>query len=113
MLNTAYRIYRQVSGIFWKLPLWQRILAVLALIVVHVLLILFLIYNESILGFLYPWAEKWKELNGGWIILWFMTFSTAFPPMVGYSTCLTISGFVYGFPNGCVPYHNVVRFSSF
>jgi uncharacterized membrane protein YdjX (TVP38/TMEM64 family) len=29
-------------------------------------------------------------------VLWFMTFFVSFPPMIGYSTCVTIAGFVYG-----------------
>lgn len=34
------------------------------------------------------------------MILWMLTFISAFPPLIGYSTTITISGFVYGFPNG-------------
>lgn len=34
------------------------------------------------------------------MILWTLTFISAFPPLIGYSTTVTISGFVYGFPNG-------------
>jgi len=34
------------------------------------------------------------------MILWSLTFISAFPPIIGYSTTVTISGFVYGFPNG-------------
>jgi len=29
-----------------------------------------------------------------------MTFIAAFPPLIGYSTTVSIAGFVYGFPNG-------------
>lgn len=29
-----------------------------------------------------------------------MTFVCAFPPLIGYSTTVSIAGFVYGFPNG-------------
>jgi len=34
------------------------------------------------------------------MILWALTFISAFPPLIGYSTTVTISGFVYGFSNG-------------
>jgi len=74
----------------------QRILAVVALVVVHVFLILFLIFNERIFGWLEPLAERWKHTTGGWTILWALTFMTAFPPIIGYSTCGTTAGFVYG-----------------
>jgi uncharacterized membrane protein YdjX (TVP38/TMEM64 family) len=63
-------------------------------------LILFLIYNETIFGYLAPAAKKWHDVRGGWIILWLMTFVAAFPPLIGYSTTVSIAGFVYGFPNG-------------
>ncbi|KAH6671438.1 hypothetical protein B0J14DRAFT_596054 [Halenospora varia] len=63
-------------------------------------MILFLVYSEKIFHALAPVAKKWHDLPGGWTILWLLTFIAAFPPMIGYSTCVTISGFVYGFPNG-------------
>ncbi|KAK3709236.1 Tlg2-vesicle protein [Vermiconidia calcicola] len=58
--------------------------------------VLFLVYNERILAWFSPAAKSWRNLSGGWLILWFMTFFVSFPPMIGYSTCVTISGFVYG-----------------
>jgi uncharacterized membrane protein YdjX (TVP38/TMEM64 family) len=78
----------------------QRILAVILLLLLNVLFILFFIYNERIFGYLAPAAEKWRDIPGGWTILWTLTFISAFPPLIGYSTTVTISGFVYGFPNG-------------
>ena len=62
--------------------------------------ILFLVFNEKIFAWLEPFAVKWKELSGGWLILWSFMFITAFPPIIGYSTSLTIAGFVYGFWEG-------------
>jgi len=78
----------------------QRYLAVVALVVNVVLVILFLVYNERIFGWLEPYAAKWKDLRGGWLIIWALTFTAAFPPLIGYSTCVTTAGFVYGFPVG-------------
>lgn len=69
-------------------------------IITIILGILFLVFSERIFAWLEPIAEKWKNLKGGWLILWFMCFTTAFPPVIGYSTCLTLAGFVYGFPWG-------------
>jgi uncharacterized membrane protein YdjX (TVP38/TMEM64 family) len=74
----------------------QRVLAVTGVVVLNVMAILFLIFNESIFGFLEPLAERWKHTTGGWTILWAITFLTAFPPVIGYSTCGTTAGFVYG-----------------
>jgi len=65
-------------------------------IILNVIFILFLVFNEKIFGWLEPYAERWKHTTGGWTILWAVTFTTAFPPLIGYSTCATIAGFVYG-----------------
>lgn len=78
----------------------QLALSVIAGLVTITLAILFLVFSESIFAWLEPVAEKWKNLRGGWLILWALTFATAFPPVIGYSTCLTLAGFVYGFPWG-------------
>ena len=58
-------------------------------------------YTEAIKS---EYAEKWKHTTGGWIILWLMIFTTAFPPMIGYGSCGTLAGFVYGIGEGWVIY---------
>ncbi len=78
----------------------QLALLTVAGIVVFVLSILFLVFHERFFAWLEPNAVKWKNLRGGWCILWAITFLTAFPPLVGYSTCFTLAGFVYGLPEG-------------
>lgn len=78
----------------------QQGLAALAGAISITLLVLFLVYSHRIFAWLAPVAEGWRALPGGWLIVFVMTCATAFPPMIGYSTCLTIAGFVYGFPGG-------------
>lgn len=58
--------------------------------------ILFLAYSKQIFAWLGPIAKSWRNLSGGWLILWVMCFCVGFPPMIGYSTCVTIAGFVFG-----------------
>ncbi|KAN0122371.1 hypothetical protein V8E51_000697 [Hyaloscypha variabilis] len=99
-LNSATKVQRKIIKTFQGLTLWQRIAVVVAAIVVNVFLILFLVYNEAIFHWIAPAAKKWHDVRGGWIILWLMTFTCAFPPLIGYSTTVSIAGFVYGFPNG-------------
>ena len=82
------------------MTIWQRVLSFVVGIITIVLAILFLVFSERIFARMELVAEKWKNLRGGWLILWAMTFTTAFPPVIGYSTCLTLAGFVYGFPLG-------------
>lgn len=91
---------RKIIKTFQGLTLFQRILVVAAAIITNVFLILFLIYNEKIFSLLAEPAKRWHDVKGGWTILWLMTFICAFPPLIGYSTTVSIAGFVYGFPNG-------------
>jgi uncharacterized membrane protein YdjX (TVP38/TMEM64 family) len=95
-INALEKWNRRILKLWAKLTLVQKILLVFAIIAVNVLGLLFLIFNEKIFGWLQPYAEKWKHTTGGWTILWLITFITAFPPMIGYSTCGTTAGFVYG-----------------
>ena len=99
-INTAERFYRKFLKIWSRLTPIQRVLVVVGLVAVNILGLLFLIFNEKIFGWLQPYAERWKSTTGGWTILWLITFLTAFPPMIGYSTCGTTAGFVYGIWEG-------------
>ncbi|GIZ43720.1 hypothetical protein CKM354_000693700 [Cercospora kikuchii] len=76
----------------------QRTLTVIALVLINVLVILALVFGERIFHLLAPAAKRWREMPAGWLILWIMTFFVSFPPMIGYSTCVTIGGFVFGMP---------------
>lgn len=96
LINSAEKFHRRFMQVWNKLSLLQKVLAVAAIVTLNILTLLFLIFNEKIFSFMQPLAEKWKNTSGGWIILWIMTFCTAFPPMIGYSSCGTIAGFVYG-----------------
>jgi len=100
LINHAEKLQRRVMSTVRKMTLLQRILSVLGLVVVATLGILFLVFNERIFGWLEPFAERWKKTTGGWTILWALTFVAAFPPMIGYSTCGTTAGFVYGIWEG-------------
>lgn len=95
-LQTSEKLGRRIIAIYKKLSLVQKVLAIIALVGAAVLGILFLVFNEKIFGWLEPWAQRWKHTTGGWTILWTITFFTAFPPVIGYSTCGTTAGFVYG-----------------
>jgi uncharacterized membrane protein YdjX (TVP38/TMEM64 family) len=96
VINTAGNFHRRFMHVWNKLTFLQKVLAVIAIIALNVFMLLFLIFNEKIFSFLQPLAEKWKNTRGGWIVLWIITFITAFPPMIGYSTCGTTAGFVWG-----------------
>ncbi|EMD94220.1 hypothetical protein COCC4DRAFT_30908 [Bipolaris maydis ATCC 48331] len=83
-----------------KLSPAKRVLFIIGNILLLVGGILFLVFGERIFGALLPMAKKWRDVTAGWLILWALIFVVSFPPLIGYSSLLTIAGFVYGFPNG-------------
>ncbi|KAF2707790.1 hypothetical protein K504DRAFT_458273 [Pleomassaria siparia CBS 279.74] len=94
------KLQRQVVGQYNKLSKVQRILFATGGVTIFVLSILFLVYNERIFHSMLPYAKKWRDITAGWMILWALIFTVSFPPLIGYSSLLTVAGFVYGFPNG-------------
>lgn len=100
VIENADKMQRKLSRTAQRLTPLQRGLVIVAAIGTMVVGILFLVFNEKIFAALEPYAERWKNLRWGWLILWGMTFTTAFPPIIGYSSCITIAGFVFGFPKG-------------
>ncbi|KAK8049069.1 Golgi apparatus membrane protein [Apiospora phragmitis] len=92
-MNWALRLYS-------RLTFWQQMAASAAGVGVLVLGVVFLVFSHRIFAWLMPFAQGWRDLPGGWLIVWLMTFGCAFPPMIGYSTTITIAGLVYGFPGG-------------
>lgn len=100
LMRSYGRLSKQALKQYNRLTILQKGLLVVAGLAILVAAILFLVYNERIYGWLAPFAKRWREIRAGWLILWAMTFVVSFPPLIGYSTCVTIAGFVYGFPNG-------------
>ncbi|KAF2970911.1 hypothetical protein GQX73_g2700 [Xylaria multiplex] len=78
----------------------QQVLAGVAGLVAFVLTILFLVFSHRIFAALHPVAEGWRKLPGGWVLLFLLSSLAAFPPLIGYSTTITIAGFIFGFPRG-------------
>jgi len=101
-MATYDKLNRRVTDQYNKLSPIQKVFFFVGSIAFAVLGILFLVYNETLLEKLQPYARKWRDVRGGWLILWALIFTVSFPPLIGYSTLLTMCGFVYGFPNGYV-----------
>ncbi|KAF3051558.1 Tlg2-vesicle protein [Didymella keratinophila] len=99
-IATAQTVQRRAMAQYNKLSPVQKVLFSVGGIVMFVISILFLVYNERIFGALLPYAKKWRDVTAGWLVLWALIFTVSFPPLIGYSSLLTIAGFVYGFPNG-------------
>ncbi|KAJ4992168.1 SNARE associated Golgi protein domain-containing protein [Stagonosporopsis vannaccii] len=97
---TAAAVQRRAMAQYNKLSPVQKVLFSVGGVVCFVLSILFLVYNEAIFSSLLPYAKRWRDVTAGWLVLWALIFVVSFPPLIGYSSLLTIAGFVYGFPNG-------------
>lgn len=94
--------YRRASDTYRSLSLLQRVLLVLAACFAVASLVLFLRFGESVFAWIAPLAEKWRGVRGGWLVLWLATFVVGVPPLIGYSSCVTVAGFVYGVWKGSV-----------
>ena len=99
-INNLERIGRNMYRTAEKMTPVQMVTAVVAGLISITVTVLFFVFSGKIFAWLEPIAQTWRDMTGGWLILWAMTFATAFPPIIGYSTCLTLAGFVYGFPYG-------------
>lgn len=95
-MQSAESLQRKGLRLWFNFTPLQRAGIVILNIVLFILVILGLVYNQRIFAWLAPAAKRWRELPGGWLILWFMTFFVSFPPLIGYSSCVTIAGFVFG-----------------
>ncbi|SMR52990.1 unnamed protein product [Zymoseptoria tritici ST99CH_1A5] len=95
-LQTAEKLQTRATRAWTSLSPPQKIGLSAFAGIAFIFSILALIFSQRIFHALAPAAKRWHDLKGGWLILWFMTFFVSFPPMIGYSTCVTIAGFVFG-----------------
>ncbi|KAK6531789.1 Tlg2-vesicle protein [Orbilia ellipsospora] len=100
LIATVWKLQRHAKQYWKKLSLWQKIIGSTLLIIMNVAILLGVIYHEAIFHWFVPIANQWREIPFGFMILFMWTFFSAFPPLIGYSTSVTLAGFVYGLPNG-------------
>lgn len=100
LFRTASKVYNNLNAAYLRLTPRQRAAVIATVILGSVFAILFLVYSDAIFTWLGPISHEWRALPGGWLIIWVLIVITAFPPLIGYSTCITVAGFVYGFPLG-------------
>ncbi|KAI5809326.1 hypothetical protein BZA77DRAFT_180572 [Pyronema omphalodes] len=94
------KLLRWARKRFHSLTLLQRIVLIFCLLLSATIGILTLIFHTQILAALLPISTKLRSLPAGWMVIFTLCFVSAFPPMIGYSTSVTLAGFVYGFPHG-------------
>jgi hypothetical protein len=102
LLRQARALIEKGERLFLSLFPLQRAGVVALGVFFAVTSVLSLIYHEAIFHWMSNFAKGWRNITAGWLILWALTFVVSFPPLIGYSTCVGLGGFVYGFPNGYV-----------
>jgi hypothetical protein len=100
--RTTISSYRRALDTYQSMSMLQRVLLVGAGILGLLVLILFLKFGENVFFWIAPLAKSLRDMRNGWMILWAFTFLVSFPPLIGYSSCVTIAGFVYGVRIGYV-----------
>lgn len=100
LIQGALTLSRQLIRHFQSLTPLYQLLVLLASVLLFTLAALFLIYSHRIFAYLAPVSSTLRSSPVGWVPLFLLTFFTAFPPVIGYSTAVTLTGFVYGFPLG-------------
>lgn len=98
--QTARSLYRQSAALYGGLSPTQQFLVLATSVILVALTVTLLVFSHKVWALLGPIAVSWRATPGGWLIIWFLTFIVAFPPLVGYSTACTVAGFVYGWPLG-------------
>lgn len=102
MINQAESFYRAAKDRWERMTLVQKTLYFLGSLLVGALGIASLILAGHIFIWLGPVAEQWEHSAGAYALVWFSIILVSFPPLVGWSTLGTISGFLFGFWRGCV-----------
>lgn len=102
LLRNAVSLGLRVQAIFLSLTPLYRVLVCLGAAVFLGLGITAAVYSHAIYSYLGPLAKSWRELpyHSGALIIFLLICATGFPPVVGYSSAVTLAGFVYGFPRG-------------
>lgn len=100
ILKTSRTLYRRGTTYFFSLNPTQQFLFLAGGVVTIALAITGIIFSSRLFHVLGPVAISWRNVPGGWLLVWVATFLVAFPPLIGYSSACTVAGFIYGFPLG-------------
>lgn len=93
-------LYDQGIEVYRRLPVWQRAAAVCALAAMGVVGVVVLFYHETVLGLMVAFADWWRDMPGGWLVMFLLVVAVSFPPLIGYSALSSLYGMIYGCPGG-------------
>ncbi|KAK9317485.1 hypothetical protein V1522DRAFT_398168 [Lipomyces starkeyi] len=82
------------------IPVRQKIFGGALLVFLGTLALLLLIFHRRVFGFIMPICESWSNMRGGVFLLFLLISVTSFPPVIGYTSAVTIAGMVYGIWEG-------------
>jgi uncharacterized membrane protein YdjX (TVP38/TMEM64 family) len=89
--------FNERSVALWrKMTFWQKVGSVLAVLGLNILGFGFLYITGRVFQWLGPVAERWEHSVLVFIVMWLGVFFVSFPPLVGWSTFGTVSGFIFG-----------------
>ncbi|KAL4989162.1 Golgi apparatus membrane protein tvp38 [Aspergillus falconensis] len=91
-------------AVWRKMTFWQKAGSILAVLGLNVLGFGFLYITGRVFQWLGPVAEKWEHSVPVFIVMWFGVFFVSFPPLVGWSTFGTVSGYIFGVWKGWLLY---------
>lgn len=101
-MTRATETSRRLMATWQRMNFWQKVGTVLAAVLANALGIGFLIFTGKIFVWLQPVAAKWENSALVFFVLWLCVFFVALPPLVGWSTFGTISGYIFGVWKGYV-----------
>ena len=91
---------RRFERAWQKMNVWQKIGAVFASLGAIALGLGFMFFTGKVFIWLAPVAEEWEKSKLAYFILWLCVFFVSFPPLVGWSTFGTVSGYIFGIWKG-------------
>ncbi|KAL4811298.1 hypothetical protein BDV18DRAFT_129075 [Aspergillus unguis] len=94
----------RVIAAWRKMTFWQKVGSVMAVIGLNVLGFGFLYITGRVFQWLGPVAEKWEKSGLVFFLMWLCVFFVSFPPLVGWSTFGTVSGYIFGVWKGWLLY---------
>ncbi|ANZ77830.1 BA75_04556T0 [Komagataella pastoris] len=99
-VETAKVYGSQLASWYQGQPIWKKALIVSNMIVLSALGVLALVYHERLLSVLQSMGTGIKDLKYGWLMLFGLVYTVAFPPLIGYAMLSTLCGMVYGISFG-------------
>lgn len=93
-------LYDQGLEFYRRLPLWQKAVVICAFVTMSMIGFIVIFYHEAVLGMMVAFADWWRDMPGGWLVMFLLVVAVSFPPLIGYSALSSLYGMIYGFPGG-------------